>query len=85
MQALTSKMKNLQTLKSRMNECSSCLNSQFTEVATTQDNSVDWAEIAQAFPPEILQECSTWVKITHQESTDIGMKSLDTIVQLWSI
>ena len=47
-----------------------CLNPQFTEVATTQDNSVDWAEIAQAFPPEILQECSTWVKMRLQESTD---------------
>lgn len=38
------------------------LNPHFTEVATTQDESVYGAEAAQAFPYEVLRGCSTWVK-----------------------
>ena len=46
------------------------LNHRYAEDPTIQQDSIDWGEPAQAFSPDILRECPTWVKIKRTEAND---------------
>ena len=46
------------------------LNPHFTEETTMQNDLVDWSAAAQTFPPEVLQESPSWVKLKRQENSD---------------